>query len=100
MGMADPMPQFSHLVSELSKRLPTLAYIHAIEPRVAGGEDLESPPSSESLDFLRDIWRPTGRPFLSAGGYTPVNALQHMEKPGYENEMVVFGRHFLSNVGS
>jgi NADPH2 dehydrogenase len=95
MRMEDPVPQFSYLVSELAKRHPDLAYFHGIEGRVSGAEDADS---IETLDFLRDIWRPTGRPFLSAGGYTPVSALEHVEKAGHENEMIVFGRHFIANV--
>ena len=35
--MADPIPQFSHLVREMARRHPTLAYIHVVEPRVADG---------------------------------------------------------------
>ena len=37
MRMADPIPQFSHLVREMARRHPTLAYIHVVEPRVADG---------------------------------------------------------------
>ena len=88
MKMKDPIPQFSHIVRELAEKHPNLAYIHVIESHEEG----------ESLDFLRDIWRPTGRPFLSASGFTPASALEHMSKPGYENEMVVFGRLFIANV--
>ena len=99
MRMKDPVPQFSHVVSELATRYPNLAYIHAVEPRVDGIEDAAGvPPVGESLDFMRDIWRRTGRPFLSAGGFKPASALEHMTKPGYENEMVVFGRLFIANV--
>jgi NADPH2 dehydrogenase len=39
--MADPKPAFSYLVSEIARRHPSLAYIHLVEPRVAGPEDRE-----------------------------------------------------------
>ena len=35
--MADPIPTFSYVVKQLAERHPTLAYIHAIEPRVLNG---------------------------------------------------------------
>ena len=36
MRMADPIPQFSHLVGEIAKRHSALAYLHVTEPRVYG----------------------------------------------------------------
>lgn len=41
MRMKDPIPQFSHVISELAKRHPSLAYIHLVEPRVTGFIDRE-----------------------------------------------------------
>lgn len=112
MGMEDPIPQFSHLASQLANRHPSLAYIHVVEPRVSGQDDCEMPvgevrlaivlslsPSLlhllflQSNDFLREIWRP--RPLISAGGYTPEIALETAEKKG---DLIAFGRSFISNV--
>jgi NADPH2 dehydrogenase len=101
MRMADPIPQYSHLLSELAKQHPDLAYVHFIEPRVvrfARDRDYEIIETSDSLDFARNIWRPTGSAFLSAGGFVPETALRHYDIPGRENEAVVFGRWFISNV--
>ena len=39
--MADPIPQFSHLVREIAKHHSSLAYIHVVEPRVSGITDRE-----------------------------------------------------------
>ena len=41
MGMTDPRPTFSYLVSEIAKRQPNFAYIHLVEPRADGVSDSE-----------------------------------------------------------
>lgn len=91
MGMKDPASTFGYFISELRKRQPNLAYLHAIDVRMddtkASADDLPS------LDFARELWK--GKPFISAGGYSPESALLHAEK--YDNEIVAFGRHFISN---
>jgi NADPH2 dehydrogenase len=35
--MADPIPTFTYFVKQLAEKHPSLAYIHAIEPRVLNG---------------------------------------------------------------
>ena len=39
MRMANPIPQFSHLVRAIAKAHPNLAYLHVVEPRVSGVGD-------------------------------------------------------------
>ena len=39
--MKDPRPTFAYLVTELAARHPSLAYLHLIEPRIAGNVDRE-----------------------------------------------------------
>ena len=96
MKMVDPKPQFSHFISELASRHPTLSYIHLIEGRADEGvENVE-----ETLDFAIDAWRPTGQPFFIAGGLTRENALAIMERRGMDNVALVFGRWFLANVNA
>ena len=105
MRMQDPVPQFTHFVTELRARHPDLAYLHLIEPRVEGymsrnDEDIEA---GESNDFLRVIWKDpknlqNGSVYLSAGGYTPPQALKNAEEN--DDELVVFGRYFISNVSA
>ncbi|KAJ3576064.1 hypothetical protein NP233_g693 [Leucocoprinus birnbaumii] len=95
MGMDDPVPQFTYFVTRLKEDFPDLAYIHVIEPRVAGDRDhnvrAEKPHASN--DFLRDMWAP--RPFISAGGYTRQDAVKQADER--ENELVAFGRTFIAN---
>jgi len=92
-GGTDPKPQFSYLVQQLVKQFPSLAYLHVIEPRTQGGED-RTPDEGDSNDFLREIWKPTERPFISAGGYTREMAIEVAEKT---NELIAFGRPYISN---
>jgi NADPH2 dehydrogenase len=100
MRMANPIPQFSHLLSELAKAHPDLAYVHLVDPRVAGQVDNKDVKNDDTLDFARDIWRPTGSALLVAGGFSAESALEHHNVPGRENEAVVFGRWFISNVSA
>ncbi|KAJ5633281.1 NADH:flavin oxidoreductase/NADH oxidase family protein [Penicillium lividum] len=92
MRMADPVPQFTFLIEQLAKI--DLAYIHLVEPRVAGNIDVDS---SESLDWAIKAWGPE-RAILIAGGFKPDTAQRLVEQdyPGYKIA-VVFGRYFISN---
>lgn len=92
MGMQDPIPQFSDLIS----RLQTLgiAFIHAIEPRIKGDTAISPKSPSASLDFIYDIW--TG-PIIIAGGYSPELAKELVEAHPDKDIVIAFGRHFLSN---
>ena len=98
MRIANPIPQFTHLISTLASRHPSMAYIHLVESRVHGWTDMGERPE-ESLDFARKAWRPTGQPFLIAGGFNRENALSRMAEEGMDDVALVFGRHFISNVG-
>ncbi|KAL0953032.1 hypothetical protein HGRIS_007234 [Hohenbuehelia grisea] len=95
MGMPDPVPTYSYVVSQLAQRHPNLAYIHVVEPRVSGVYDRDASVigAHESNDFLRKIWAP--RPFISAGGFVRETAVQSAE--AHENELVAFGRWYISN---
>lgn len=95
MGMDDPKPQFTHLVSALKEKHTELAYIHVVEPRVNGdvSQDQPAQKSPESNDFIRDIWSP--RPLISAGGYTRDTAMKTATEKG---GLIAFGRMYISNV--
>ncbi|CCO32438.1 NADPH dehydrogenase 3 [Rhizoctonia solani AG-1 IB] len=118
MRMEDPVPTFSYVVKELAKRHTDLAYVHFVEPVVAGDSDQkvnqahdtgsamvhihlihamtktkEFEQYPDSNDFARDIWAP--RTFLSAGGYDPKSGEEAANK--YGNTAIVFGRHFIAN---
>ncbi|KAJ7753286.1 hypothetical protein B0H14DRAFT_2405177, partial [Mycena olivaceomarginata] len=70
MGMADPVPTRSQIVSELKRLHPTLAHIHVIQPRISADSSVDASPQNagQSNDFLRDIWG--DRPLISGGGFT------------------------------
>ncbi|KAL4252355.1 Aldolase-type TIM barrel [Abortiporus biennis] len=97
MGMKDPYPTYTYVVSQLIERHPDLAYIHAnhaIE-RSRGGPnaiDFAKIIEGKSLDFIRKIWAP--RPFISCGFYTPESALKAADTEG---DLISFGRYFISN---
>lgn len=96
MGMENPIPQYAHLVSEVKRRFPGLAYLSIIESRYDG----TGPNNPGSNDFIRAIWSP--KVLISAGGYTPESAIEAAEKASSSGstELVAFGRHFIANVSS
>jgi NADPH2 dehydrogenase len=92
MKMADPVPQFSHLIKGLKEL--KLAYVHLVESRIAGNADVES---TEKNDPFIDIWNGTS-PILLAGGFTPASAYEDVNKVYKDKDIaVVFGRYFISN---
>lgn len=96
MGMADPIPQFTHFVSSLNSAHPDLVYLHAVEPLMGTNATEGSYLFGESNDFLRHIWG--SKPFISAGGYTRESAIARADN--HSEELVAFGRQFISNVCS
>jgi NADPH2 dehydrogenase len=96
MRMANPIPQFTHLIKGLSAL--DIAYLHLIEPRIGGDSFVESDKSESNLPFL-EAWG-DGRPVIVAGGYTVESAMKALGAGGvYEGKKVAiaFGRHFVSN---
>jgi NADPH2 dehydrogenase len=92
MRMADPVPQFNYLVQQL--RTLDLAYLHLVEPRVAGVIDRD--PGADSLNFALESWG-RAKPVLIAGGFTTELAIQAVEDKYRDHDVVVvFGRRFIS----
>ncbi|KAL1691073.1 hypothetical protein GGG16DRAFT_54295 [Schizophyllum commune] len=94
MRMPDPVPQFSHLASQIKARFPDFAYLSVVEPRVVATDtrpDEEIAPE-EQTDFLREIWAP--KTYISAGAYSRELAIKGAEEKG---ELIAVGRYFLSN---
>ncbi|KAK9238867.1 hypothetical protein V1525DRAFT_340639 [Lipomyces kononenkoae] len=91
MGMTDPYPQFSYIVSKLQEKHPNLAYIHMVEPRVSGGTDRD-PDANESTEPYHKLWKGT---WIAAGGFTAETAKKYAAE--HENSLVAFGRYFISN---
>ncbi|KAG8687533.1 hypothetical protein FRC09_013441 [Ceratobasidium sp. 395] len=97
MGMADPVPTYQYIISELAKRHPEFAYIHMIELDAEAASDAPISARADgtlpSNDFAYELWSP--RPYLTAGGYTAKSAKETSEKR--ENAVIVMGRPFISN---
>ena len=92
MKMADPVPQFSHLIHGLKEL--KLAYIHLVEPRVSGYMPVEV--TTESINFALDIWGKTSPVFL-AGGFDRDSAIRVSEEHPDNDILVVFGRLYIAN---
>lgn len=94
MGMADPVPQFSDVV--LKAKSLNLGFIHLIEARVSGFDDVAQEKQGQNMEFAYNLWR--DGTFLAAGGYTPESARRLVdEKYPNLNIIVMFGRHFTPN---
>ncbi|KAF7365615.1 NADH:flavin oxidoreductase/NADH oxidase [Mycena venus] len=95
MGMADPVPTFSYIASEIKRLYPKFTYIHLIEPRIAADSSVGASPENavQSNDFIREIWG--DRPLVSAGGFNRESAIKLSEQR--KNALVAFGRHFIAN---
>ncbi|KAK7691371.1 hypothetical protein QCA50_004769 [Cerrena zonata] len=93
MGMKDPIPTFTYLVTRLAELHPDLAYLHVVEPRITPDGQTKEVKPGQSNDFLRKIWAP--RPLMSAGGYTLESAGEIIS--ANPNELIAFGRHFIAN---
>lgn len=98
MGMKHVQPTFAYLISRVREAYPRFAFLHVVEPRIAGVEE-RTVLRGESNDFLRAIWKgpgseKNGSVYLSDGGYTMDNAFEDAEK----GDLIVFGRYFTSNV--
>ena len=92
MKMADPVPQFSHLIEGLKEL--KLVYLHLVESRVSGNADVET---TEKVDPLMEIWGKTS-PVLLAGGFQPDSAKRTVEEEYAGHDVIiVFGRHFIAN---
>ncbi|KAK3081361.1 hypothetical protein LTR53_020476, partial [Teratosphaeriaceae sp. CCFEE 6253] len=72
--MADPIPQFSHLLRELKPL--SLAYVHLVESRISGSADAET---TGKIDPFIDLWAGTS-PILIAGGFKPDSARRAVEE--------------------
>ncbi|KAF9078523.1 FMN-linked oxidoreductase [Rhodocollybia butyracea] len=85
MGMKNPIPTYTYLISQLKEKYPNLSYLHLIQSRA-----LDNP--AESNEPLFDIWSP--RPLIVADGFTRDAALSFAERDGF---LIAFGKHFISN---
>ncbi|KAH9958394.1 hypothetical protein BGW80DRAFT_1184876 [Lactifluus volemus] len=91
MGMRDPLPTVTTFVERVCAAYPNFAYVHGIEPRVNGNEEVDSD-QGKSNEALRkaagDI------PYMASGGFDRASATSTVEKHG---GLIAFGRHFIAN---
>ncbi|KAK9852132.1 hypothetical protein WJX84_008064 [Apatococcus fuscideae] len=69
-----------------------LAYIHFVEPRIAGNTDCDVRHESYNTEHFRKIWNST---FISAGGYNRERAIEAVQSN--HTDLVCLGRHYLAN---
>ncbi len=91
-GEADPMPLYSHVVTELNKL--GLAYLHLIEPRAsgAGPREVDHQDVPSAAELFRPLWN---GPLIAAGNFTAESA-EAFVAAGHA-DAVAFGRYFISN---
>jgi NADPH2 dehydrogenase len=67
------------------------AYIHIVEPRIAGNTESDTVEADQSNQFVVDIWK---GPIIRAGGMAGI-----AEEAAEENDrtLVAIGRYFISN---
>ncbi|KAL1749300.1 hypothetical protein HDZ31DRAFT_27999 [Schizophyllum fasciatum] len=96
INMPDPKPSFSYLAKELRDRYPRFAYLHVVEPGAAADHaaDPDKYARDASNDFLRKVWDPKQRPFISTGGYTRETAIATAEEKG---DLIGFSKLYISN---
>ncbi|KAH9003650.1 FMN-linked oxidoreductase [Lactarius hatsudake] len=87
MGMPDPIPTYTKLVTSIRDSYPDFAYLHVLEIT-----DIVGTVTRPSTKFLRDIWG--DRPYIANGAYERDTAIEVVEKEG---GLVAFGRYFISN---
>ncbi|AOW03417.1 hypothetical protein B0I73DRAFT_130968 [Yarrowia lipolytica] len=90
------LPQYKYLFEQLEKRAvedetKRLSYIHVVEPRVDGVNDVTTK-SWQSNEPFRKIW--TGN-LIRAGGFKRQSAIEVAQQDN--KTLVAFGRYFISN---
>ncbi|KAF4972576.1 hypothetical protein FSARC_849 [Fusarium sarcochroum] len=94
MREVDPLELFFPWAQAIVNAQPSLAYIHAIEPRADGSvntpEHLRK--VEDTLAPIREVVTRAGVRLIVAGGYTPEKALEHTSET---DDLVAFGRHFI-----
>ncbi|GGF01382.1 alkene reductase [Aliidongia dinghuensis] len=90
MHDSDPAATFGYLVKQLNRF--GLAYLHIIEPRIKGIEEIQEGVAPLAAQHLRPIYRGT---IIAAGGFDRQKAIEIVEAG--TADLVAFGRHFIAN---
>ncbi|KAM0563574.1 hypothetical protein ACHAPJ_001298 [Fusarium lateritium] len=96
MREADPLAVFVPWAEAIVKAQPSLAFIHAVEPRAEGASDTPEHlrKTDDTLAPIREVVKGAGIKFIAAGGFTPESAVKHASET---DDLVAFGRHFIPN---
>ncbi|KAL7420639.1 hypothetical protein Q5752_004590 [Cryptotrichosporon argae] len=96
MRMEDPLATFVPWAQTIVGDHPEIAYLHSVEPRIKGNDDVNtaSDDPSHTNAPIRDVARSKGVAFIAAGGFKAKQAIEHAEETG---DLVAFGRYFISN---
>jgi N-ethylmaleimide reductase len=91
-GEADPMPLYSHVVSELDKL--GLAYLHFVEPRTSGVGRAEVFHDNvpKAYELFRPLWKGV---LITAGGFDGASAEEAVASGNVD--VIAFGRPFIAN---
>ena len=90
MSDSDPQATFGYVATELDRL--GIAYLHVVEPRIKGTEDVAHGDAAIGARHLRKKF---SRTLIAAGGFTPASA-EAIVTFG-DADLVAFGRHFISN---
>jgi N-ethylmaleimide reductase len=90
MSDSDPKALFSRVVEHLNQF--GLAYLHLIEPRIAGSDIVYAKQGAVAAEWLRPIFK--GK-LIAAGGFEPDTAEKAVASGTLD--AVAFGRYFVSN---
>jgi N-ethylmaleimide reductase len=90
MSDSDPAATFAYVVTELDRL--GIAYLHVIEPRIRGIEDVTAGQASIAARDLRPNF---SRTLIAAGGFNRDSA-EAIVAAG-DADLVAFGRYFISN---
>jgi N-ethylmaleimide reductase len=90
MSDSNPTATFSYVAQSLNKL--NLAYLHIIEPRVAGSLELADGLLPIAAAQMRQFFK---RRIIAAGGFNSDSAEAIIAKG--DADLVAFGRHFIAN---
>jgi N-ethylmaleimide reductase len=90
MSDSDPATTFDYVTTQLDRL--GIAYLHVVEPRIKGNEEISHDRSAIAAQHLRPKF---SRTLMAAGGFTPASA-EAIVASG-DADLVAFGRHFISN---
>jgi len=90
MSDSNPAATFGFVVTELDRL--GIAYLHVVEPRIKGIEEIANGQAPIAAQHLRRKFR---RTLIAAGGFTGESAAAIVAAG--DADLVAFGRHFIAN---